>query len=339
MHEVSSIHFDSFFLQDDLCAICLDGTVMDDNEIIFCDKCSVPVHQACYHVKRIPSGHWYVVAFLDVYSKCSCLPWFGGCSDDPFRYCDVCSVGEDPSNTVCSLCNNFGGAYKPTEVPGQWAHTLCATWIPECFLAQRDKRYIHNCSAVQKSRMKLKCAICSKVGGACIQCAYGRCCVGAHPWCVLLGNGGFTRRIIKSLSSPGSFEWEIFCTMHAESVKDPIKPKVKAKRLSEPEKGVAGSGVFDNDESDSPEKVRNNKFTREKARSTNIPASSRQDGFEFFEEKGEKSADQLGGGKKSGYVPLTMSEWPGQTEGEGLDLKHFWNVVSCMYPEDFAEQV
>ena len=52
------IYGDMPILQDDLCAICLDGTVMDDNEIIFCDKCSVPVHQACYHVSRIPSGHW-----------------------------------------------------------------------------------------------------------------------------------------------------------------------------------------------------------------------------------------------------------------------------------------
>jgi hypothetical protein len=29
-----------------------------------------------------------------------------------------------------------------------------------------------------------------------------------------------------------------------------------------------------------------------------------------------------------------MSEWPGQSEGEGMDLDHFWNVVSMYHPED-----
>ena len=31
----------------------------------------------------------------------------------------------------------------------------------------------------------------------------------------------------------------------------------------------------------------------------------------------------------------TMTEWPGQTEGNPMDLEHFWKVISQYYPEDF----
>jgi hypothetical protein len=44
--------------QDDPCVICLDGTVYDDNEIIFCEKCGIAVHQSCYGVSVIPEDAW-----------------------------------------------------------------------------------------------------------------------------------------------------------------------------------------------------------------------------------------------------------------------------------------
>jgi len=39
------------------------------------------------------------------------------------------------------------------------------------------------------------------------------------------------------------------------------------------------------------------------------------------------------------YPIHTMSEWPGQTEGEAMDLSHFWNVVSMSFPEDHTSEV
>ena len=36
---------------------------------------------------------------------------------------------------------------------------------------------------------------------------------------------------------------------------------------------------------------------------------------------------------------LTLNEWPGQSEGEAMDLDHFWNVASVQYPEDHSGEV
>jgi hypothetical protein len=36
---------------------------------------------------------------------------------------------------------------------------------------------------------------------------------------------------------------------------------------------------------------------------------------------------------------LTLNEWPGQSEGEAMDLDHFWNVASVQYPEDHTGEV
>lgn len=35
----------------------------------------------------------------------------------------------------------------------------------------------------------------------------------------------------------------------------------------------------------------------------------------------------------------TLNEWPGQSEGEAMDLEHFWNVAAMQYPEDHTIEV
>lgn len=54
--------------------------------------------------------------------------------------------------------------------------------------------------------------------------------------------------------------------------------------------------------------------------------------------------DARGAGKKGAadsvsYPVLSMLEWPGISEGEPMDLDHFWNVVSGYYPEDHSSEV
>lgn len=41
---------------------------------------------------------------------------------------------------------------------------------------------------------------------------------------------------------------------------------------------------------------------------------------------------------KAQFPILSMSEWPGQSEGEGMDMEHFWNVIKGYYPEEHSKQ-
>ena len=99
--------------------------------------------------------------------------------------CEVCAAGDDPATTVCELCSNTGGAYKPVDRPGKWIHSLCATWVPEVFVSENNGNSIYTLSHLDKKRFKLKCVICNTSKGASVQCCYGKCVTPAHPWCAI----------------------------------------------------------------------------------------------------------------------------------------------------------
>jgi len=86
---------------------------------------------------------------------------------------------------------------------------------------------------MHKDRFKPTCEICEVKGGACIQCAFGRCVKAFHPICCVLKDennpSGNTYRIIKAEDGDG-LEWEMFCRAHAYAVNNPNKYKSKAKR-------------------------------------------------------------------------------------------------------------
>ncbi|XP_067423338.1 E3 ubiquitin-protein ligase Jade-2 isoform X2 [Emydura macquarii macquarii] len=88
--------------EDVVCDVCRSPEGEDGNEMVFCDKCNVCVHQACYGILKVPIGNWL---------------------------CRTCALGVQPK---CLLCPKRGGALKPTRSGTKWVHVSCALWIPEC---------------------------------------------------------------------------------------------------------------------------------------------------------------------------------------------------------------
>ena len=253
-----------------------------------------------------------------------------------------------------------------TEKPGRWVHVLCSFWIPEIFEVvtpqhkAADMPPMHlNMAYLDKKRYKLKCGLCS-TKGACIQCCAGRCTIAAHPWCVVKNPRGFTRRIIKN--DEGNMVWEVFCKAHAKAVSEPYKPRPKAKQ------SIAiniGDGSDDQSQNGEPEYWP----TTEKVSSSSAkPKSQNQDKQKLWmrhannavdnkmlysasknkqrlnssnveeDDTDEGAAQNIETKEEQVQFPiLSFLEWPGQSEGEGMDLDHYWNVISTYFAEDHSK--
>ncbi|XP_072351663.1 protein Jade-1 isoform X2 [Scyliorhinus torazame] len=126
--------------EDVVCDVCQSPDGEDDNEMVFCDKCNICVHQACYGILKVPEGSWL---------------------------CRTCALGVQPK---CLLCPRKGGAMKPTRSGTKWVHVSCALWIPEVSIGCPEKMEpITKVSHVPASRWALVCSLCTEKTGACIQ--------------------------------------------------------------------------------------------------------------------------------------------------------------------------
>eukprot|EP01083_Nonionella_stella_P066615 175596_1 len=178
------------------CAVCFENW-MDPasaysptgNLIIRCNVCRLDVHQACYGVIDLPA-----VRALWVCSRCD--PKSGLYEKNPNGPSSITSLvtGDGqvaPPPITCCLCPRRGGAFKPTD-DGRWAHVACAVWIPEVsFGNQRLMQPVTQVGSVLPQRSHLRCYLCKRGGGACIQCS-ATCVEPFHPICGLFA-GNFMK--------------------------------------------------------------------------------------------------------------------------------------------------
>ncbi|XP_072171530.1 uncharacterized protein [Diadema setosum] len=140
--------------EDVICDVCRAPDSEEGNEMVFCDKCDICVHQACYGIVKVPEGSWM---------------------------CRTCALGIQPP---CILCGIKGGAMKSTRSGTKWAHVSCALWVPEVSIGCVERMEpITKISQIPASRWALICNICRVRTGACIQCSVKTCKTAYHVTC------------------------------------------------------------------------------------------------------------------------------------------------------------
>ena len=180
----------------DLCSICFDDANAID-QIIFCDRCNIGVHQSCYNIPKIPPDKWY---------------------------CDTCNAGfQDPPKCIfCPNGGNFGAMRRTSD--GRWAHSFCALWISEAgFLDNKKMEPI--CSIDKNNHRKGSldripnnlfeefCDVCGQKDGAVVHCSIPSCKFKFHPSC---GKKEGFYMCIERLSGQNSEKIQLaaFCKKH-----------------------------------------------------------------------------------------------------------------------------
>ncbi|CAB4062319.1 E3 ubiquitin-protein ligase Jade-2,Protein Jade-3,Bromodomain-containing protein 1,Bromodomain and PHD finger-containing protein 3,Protein AF-10,Protein Jade-1,PHD finger protein rhinoceros,Histone-lysine N-methyltransferase ATX1,Histone-lysine N-methyltransferase ATX2,Protein AF-17,Peregrin [Lepeophtheirus salmonis] len=172
-----------------LCDVCRSPDSEECNEMVFCDKCNICVHQACYGITNIPSGQWL---------------------------CRTCVLGARPK---CELCPNKGGAMKCTNSGRKWAHVSCALWIPEVSIGCVEKMEpITKISSIPTSRWNLTCVLCKERVGCCIQCSVKTCKTAYHVTCAFK-SGLEMRAIIVDENAEDGVKLRSYCQKHSRNQK------------------------------------------------------------------------------------------------------------------------
>ncbi|XP_054024183.1 E3 ubiquitin-protein ligase Jade-2 isoform X1 [Dryobates pubescens] len=168
--------------EDVVCDVCRSPEGEDGNEMVFCDKCNVCVHQACYGILKVPIGSWL---------------------------CRTCALGVQPK---CLLCPKRGGALKPTRSGTKWVHVSCALWIPEVSIGCPEKMEpITKISHIPASRWALSCSLCKECTGTCIQCSMPACVTAFHVTCAF--DHSLDMRTI--LADNDEVKFKSFCLEHS----------------------------------------------------------------------------------------------------------------------------
>ncbi|KAF9360264.1 Lysine-specific demethylase 4B [Mortierella sp. NVP85] len=128
----------------------------------------------------------------------------------------------DPSVKDCLLCplQDYDGEMLRTD-NGKYCHMICAQYIPETYMSGEDDDDVTvHVKGVPAARRKLRCFLCDKKIGACVQCCKGKCIRSIHASCA--DRAGLH---VEEVTRPEneSIEYQVYCPTH-----DPRQTKEKA---------------------------------------------------------------------------------------------------------------
>ncbi|XP_048192245.1 protein Jade-3 [Perognathus longimembris pacificus] len=187
--------------EDVICDVCRSPDSEEGNDMVFCDKCNICVHQACYGILKIPPGNWL---------------------------CRTCVLGISPK---CILCPKKGGALKSTRTGSKWAHVSCALWIPEVSIACPERMEpIIKISHIPPSRWALVCTLCKLKTGACIQCSVRSCTTAFHVTCAFEHN----LEMKTVLDDGDEVKFKSFCLKHSQNRQSLGEVEPHSHRAAEP---------------------------------------------------------------------------------------------------------
>ena len=195
-----------------VCAICNDGEVTPDNQIVFCEICSVAVHQMCYGIDRIPAGDYYCI---------------------PCRYYRLKS--SERRSICCELCPMRDGAFIQSDVKeqvdsaeGKWVHAVCAKWQGLNFARLPDLLEDVTDLKVSFRRNKIACGLCLGERGCMNKCRVKTCTTWVHVTCARAVG---TCTVVHGEDVNGPVKenpWSLLCPEHSQ-----VKPEdVPEERLS-----------------------------------------------------------------------------------------------------------
>jgi hypothetical protein len=119
------------------------------------------------------------------------------------------------SRYACALCTTQGGALKRTD-DGQWAHVVCALWIPKARVG--DVTIMEPIQGIDEAtrgarRLGITCSVCRRDHGGYVQCSgdNGTCRHHFHPLC---GWYAGCYMNVSSSTSNGDCRFYLYCPMH-----------------------------------------------------------------------------------------------------------------------------
>lgn len=169
------------------CGVCLDPWGYDDNQILYCDGCDLPVHQHCYGVPEIPEGDWFCQACTaqlkklngkngDYTIKPQKHEWWGSTKE-----CVLCT--QQPKKIKWALSEVMG---KRGDKDKRFCHVLCAQYVSETwFKDNANCSKVENIDNIQPRRRHGTCSFCGDSDGVKVLCSIKSCTECFHAPCGL----------------------------------------------------------------------------------------------------------------------------------------------------------